>query len=229
MESESKAIVNSALPAAPGELLVPGSSYTSTEIERLFERDSPLLRENPYALAAPLNTVRARRSDWRVFIRFCAERHYTPLPAAPAVVREFLEASFGGARASIGRDSRALFIHHRTCPHARRSAGPHQDCPRERRVSPPRARPAQFTAQSGAARLTHHVCPRAFENQEPGLGSACQGAARGRLLHDGASCRARRRCGSRISRSTRRAATALHSFAIPRPDARNPVTYLARQ
>lgn len=98
MESESKAIVNSALPAAPGELLVPGSSYTSTEIERLFERDSPLLRENPYALAAPLNTVRARRSDWHVFIRFCAERHYTPLPAAPAVVREFLEASFGGAQ-----------------------------------------------------------------------------------------------------------------------------------
>lgn len=40
--------------------------------------------------------MRARRSDWRVFIRFCAERHYTPLPATPVVVREFLEASFGG-------------------------------------------------------------------------------------------------------------------------------------
>ena len=40
--------------------------------------------------------MRARRSDWRVFLRFCAERHYTPLPAAPVVVQEFLEASFSG-------------------------------------------------------------------------------------------------------------------------------------
>jgi len=70
---------------------------TLTEIERLFEDDSPLLRENPYAVGAPVNTVRARRSDWRIFIRFCIERHYTPLPDAPVVVREFLEASFGGA------------------------------------------------------------------------------------------------------------------------------------
>jgi site-specific recombinase XerD len=96
VESESKAIVNSPSRAA-GELLAPHSSYTAVENERLFEVDSPLLRENPYALAAPLNTMRARRSDWRVFVRFCAKRHYAPLPAAPVVVREFLEASFGGA------------------------------------------------------------------------------------------------------------------------------------
>jgi integrase len=95
VESESKAIVNSPSRAA-GELLAPHSSYTALGIERLFEADSPLLPENPYALAAPLNTMRARRSDWRVFIRFCVERHYTPLPAAPVIVREFLEASFGG-------------------------------------------------------------------------------------------------------------------------------------
>jgi len=44
-----------------------------------------------------VNTVRARRSDWRIFIRICIERHYTPLPDAPVVVREFLDASFGGA------------------------------------------------------------------------------------------------------------------------------------
>jgi site-specific recombinase XerD len=95
VESESKAIVNSA--RASGELLARHSAYTALEIERLFQADSPLLTENPYALAAPLNTVRARRSDWRVFIRFCAERHYTPLPAVPVIVREFLEASFGSA------------------------------------------------------------------------------------------------------------------------------------
>jgi site-specific recombinase XerD len=88
-------MVNS--PGATGELLARHSSYTALEIERLFEADSPLLRDNPYALAAPLNTVRARRSDWRVFLRFCLARHYTPLPAAPVVVREFLEASLGSA------------------------------------------------------------------------------------------------------------------------------------
>jgi site-specific recombinase XerD len=38
--------------------------------------------------------MRARRSDWRVFVHFCAERHYTPLPATPLVVREFIESSF---------------------------------------------------------------------------------------------------------------------------------------
>jgi site-specific recombinase XerD len=96
VESESKAIENSPSPTAGGDLLAPRSSYTALEIERLFEADSPLLRGDPYSLAAPLNTVRARRSDWRVFIRFCAERHYAPLPAAPVVVREFLEMSFGG-------------------------------------------------------------------------------------------------------------------------------------
>jgi len=97
VESEPKAIVSSTSPTAAGELLARHSSYMALEIERLFEVDSPLLRENPYALAAPLNTMRARRSDWRVFIRFCAQRHYTPLPAAPVIVREFLEASFGSA------------------------------------------------------------------------------------------------------------------------------------
>jgi integrase len=59
--------------------------------------DSALLRKNPYALAALANNARARRSNWRMFIQFCTERHYTPLPAAPVLVREFLEASFGGA------------------------------------------------------------------------------------------------------------------------------------
>ena len=95
MESEPKAIVSSTSPPAAGQLLARHSSYMASEIEQLFEADSPLLHENPYALAAPLNTMRARRSDWRVFIRFCAQRHYTPLPAAPVIVREFLEASFG--------------------------------------------------------------------------------------------------------------------------------------
>jgi integrase len=97
LESPSKSIVNSPAPTAGGELLAPHASYTVQEIERLFEADSPLLRENPYALAAPLNTVRARRSDWRVFIRFCAGRLYPPLPTAPVVMQEFLKECFGSA------------------------------------------------------------------------------------------------------------------------------------
>jgi integrase/recombinase XerD len=90
------------------ELLAPLSPYSPLDIARLFETDSPFLRENPYALAAPHNTMRARRSDWRVFIRFCAERHYTPLPAAPLIVQEFLEASFGSEAKSVATVERYL-------------------------------------------------------------------------------------------------------------------------
>jgi integrase/recombinase XerD len=91
-----KEIVSTDLPPGGGELLARSSPYTASEIERLFEADSPLLRDDPYALAAPMNTMRARRSDWWVFTRFCAERQYVSLPAAPTVVRLFLEASFDG-------------------------------------------------------------------------------------------------------------------------------------
>jgi site-specific recombinase XerD len=94
VEFEPKSIMNPLATPLP-EVLAPGSRFTHLEIARLFETDSPLLRQDPYALAAPSNTVRARRSDWRMFLRFCAERHYTPLPAAPVVVRGFLESSFG--------------------------------------------------------------------------------------------------------------------------------------
>jgi site-specific recombinase XerD len=96
VESPSYPIVKSPGSALAGELLGRHTSYTTLEIERLFEADSPLLRQDPYVLAAPQNTMRARRSDWRVFVRFCAERQYLPLPAAPVIVREFLEASFDG-------------------------------------------------------------------------------------------------------------------------------------
>jgi site-specific recombinase XerD len=98
LESPSKSIANSPAPNPGGELLAPQSSYTAQAIERLFEPDSPLLCENPYALAAPRNTMRARRSDWRVFIRFCAERHYAPLPAAPLVAQAFIETSFAAPK-----------------------------------------------------------------------------------------------------------------------------------
>jgi len=96
MESPPSPVVNSLARRSTGELLAFDSPFTPGEIERLFESESPLLRESPYALSAPPNTVRARRSDWRVFIRFCVERHFTALPATPVIVREFIETSFGG-------------------------------------------------------------------------------------------------------------------------------------
>jgi integrase/recombinase XerD len=105
LESSSNSIV---APSSGAELLTPVSPYSPAAAARLFETDSPLLRANPYALAAPANTMRARRSDWRVFICFCTERHYAPLPAAPIVVQEFLEASFGSRAKSVATVERYL-------------------------------------------------------------------------------------------------------------------------
>lgn len=89
MESAEQPIAPS---IAAGEWLPPSAAFTPAEIPRLFEADSPLLRRNPYALSAPANTQRARRSDWKVFTTFCAERQYLSLPASPAVVAAFIEA-----------------------------------------------------------------------------------------------------------------------------------------
>lgn len=80
-----------AISPAAGDWLPRSATFSAAEISRLFEADSPLLRRNPYALSAPLNTRRARRSDWNVFTTFCTERQYLALPAAPAVVAEFIE------------------------------------------------------------------------------------------------------------------------------------------
>ena len=80
-----------AISPAPGDWLPSNAAFTPSEISRLFEADSPLLRRNPYALSAPLNTQRARRSDWKVFTTFCTQRQYLALPAAPAVVAAFIE------------------------------------------------------------------------------------------------------------------------------------------
>lgn len=88
MESRLEPIAHS--PVA-GEWLAPQTPFTPLEINRLFEANSPLLRQNPYALSAPLNTQRARRSDWKVFTTFCAARQFLPLPASPAGVAAFIE------------------------------------------------------------------------------------------------------------------------------------------
>lgn len=89
MESPAHPI---AISPAAGDWLPPTAAFMPSEIPRLFEADSPLLRRNPYALSGPANTQRARRSDWKVFTTFCAERQYLALPASPAVVAAFIEA-----------------------------------------------------------------------------------------------------------------------------------------
>lgn len=88
-ESADTQIANS---SAAAQWLERDASFSAIELARLFELDSPLLRTNPYALSAPANTQRARRSDWKVFMAFCAERSYLPLPASPVVVAAFIEA-----------------------------------------------------------------------------------------------------------------------------------------
>jgi hypothetical protein len=89
VESRDEQIVNS---TTAGHWLARDAAFTLDETTRLFELDSPLLRTNPYALSAPANTQRAHRSDWKVFMAFCSERSYLPLPAAPVVVAAFIEA-----------------------------------------------------------------------------------------------------------------------------------------
>lgn len=88
MESADQPI---AISPPAGDWLPQNAAFTPAEIPRLFEADSPLLRRNPYALSAPPNTQRARRSDWKVFTTFCAERQYLALPASPVVVAAFIE------------------------------------------------------------------------------------------------------------------------------------------
>jgi len=83
--------------AAAVEWIARGAVFTPEEILSLFESNSPLLRDNPYALGLPQNTLRALRSDWRVFLRFCGMNSYPPLPSTPAVVTRFIEETSGFA------------------------------------------------------------------------------------------------------------------------------------
>ena len=85
---------------ATAEWLARDAPFTPEEIAALFESASPLLRDNPYALGAPVNTVRAWRSDWRMYLRFCAANGYPSLPSSPAVVTSFIEQAYS---APVGR------------------------------------------------------------------------------------------------------------------------------
>jgi hypothetical protein len=97
---------------ATAEWLAAGTPFTPDEIHALFESNSPVLRDNPYALGVPVNTLRALRSDWRVFLRFCDLYGFLALPSSPAVVAfrrldrsqdaSLLHARVGGARIGHG-------------------------------------------------------------------------------------------------------------------------------
>src|SRR5579863_6324070 len=97
MPLETDARKQSALALPPtAEWIARDCRFTPEEILALFESASPLLRDNPYALGVPLNTLRALRSDWRVYLRFCETNGYLSLPSSPAVVARFIEESYGG-------------------------------------------------------------------------------------------------------------------------------------
>ena len=114
MESSDKPIVNS----ATSHWIERGAPFSPAEIDSLFEADSPLLRLNPYALSAPANTQRARRSDWKVFVTFCAERSYLALPASPPVVAAFIEAMSTPTPATAPRSVATLERYVSTIAHA---------------------------------------------------------------------------------------------------------------
>ncbi len=129
MTTESgRSEVVSSPPAVPAELLARGSSYTTEQIERLFEDDSPLLAIDPYILSAPRNTGLARRADWRVFCAFCRGRHFTALPASVPVLRAFLEECFEPSRsksaATVERYLATIAYAHRLtdCPDPTKTA-----------------------------------------------------------------------------------------------------------
>ncbi len=148
MESTPPPIENSLTVAGTGELLAPGSPYSLAQIEQLFESDSLLLASDPYVLSAPENTMRARRSDWRVFCAFCRERHFTPLPAAVPVLRAFLEecaqSSKAKSAATIERYLATIAHAHALtdCPDPTKTAaikGAHRHLTRGALTSQPRA------------------------------------------------------------------------------------------
>src|ERR1700693_3378881 len=89
--TESQAL---AVPATSA-WLARGAAFTPEEVLGLFESNSPLLRDNPYALGVPANTLRALRSSGRCFCLFWAENGSLPLPASPAVVTRFIEEAYG--------------------------------------------------------------------------------------------------------------------------------------
>lgn len=56
------------------------------------------------ARASAASTVRAYRSDWRLFTDWCATRGYQPLPATPGVTAAYLaEIADVGTTFSAGR------------------------------------------------------------------------------------------------------------------------------
>lgn len=73
--------------------------------------------------ASAAATLRAYRSDWRMFVTWCETRHYQSLPATPKIVAAFLtelaetgtarSAGKGLSKASVGRRLAAIVFAHR--------------------------------------------------------------------------------------------------------------------
>lgn len=73
--------------------------------------------------ASAAATLRAYRSDWRMFVAWCAARQYQSLPATPKIVAAFLTelaetgteriAGRGLSKASVGRRLAAIVFPHR--------------------------------------------------------------------------------------------------------------------
>ncbi len=97
-------------------------SRLAPELPGLSSDDSE--RVHKYTLrASATNTLRAYKSDWRLFVAWCAERGYTALPASPETTAAYLTdlAENGSshtrgrklAKSTIGRKLAAIVFAHR--------------------------------------------------------------------------------------------------------------------
>lgn len=144
---------------------------SAAPVSLLAEEDRARVQDY-VARASAGATLRAYRSDWRLFNAWCAENGYAALPAAPDTVAAYctLLAEHGFAprgaphparplsRATIGRKLAAIVFAHRTAE-----------------LVPP-------TAQPGAARLERVM--RAIRRERRGAPSARKRAADGDVLRD---------------------------------------------
>lgn len=101
-------------PASPPTRTMPAEAIAQPWFEGLAPEDADRVSHYVESASAPA-TLRAYRSDWRLFEEWCAIRDHQPLPAGPLIVAAFLAdlAARGLARATVGRRLAAIVFAHR--------------------------------------------------------------------------------------------------------------------
>lgn len=107
-DTDSGAIIDSVLHTSP-------TAFSADQPDRLLTVDHVLDRlRGAYAD----NTIRAYKSDFEIFSRWCYSKSFAPLPAAPEVISAFIEAEMKAARpATICRRISSISRIHRLSEH----------------------------------------------------------------------------------------------------------------